>query len=75
MKTRIEFEGSSCLASGIYDGRTRELDLVFRSNERKHYIFEADDKVVGSLVGSDSPGSVYHQFIAGVEKRSYEEVS
>ena len=77
MKTVILFERSSCLSKGTYDGNSRELDLVFRSNERKHYVFgDVAPAVVGTMVGSDSPGGQFHNYFGkGDEVRTYEEVS
>ena len=75
MKTRIVFDGSSCLAEATYNVYSQELDLVFKANERKHYIYEdVGPNIVGTLVGCDSPGVAYHVELGDkYPVRTYEE--
>jgi len=72
-KNVIYLGRSSCLESAAYDLNSRELDLVFKSNREKHYVYDGvEPSTVGRLVGADSAGQVYHEEIAGtVEPRTY----
>lgn len=68
---------SSCLASIRYIPAKGELDLTFRSNETKHYVYEGVSREKArELFKSPSLGRAYHKLLRGQKAaRTYEEVS
>lgn len=73
--TSAQFDASSCLAQAIHDGSTGELELTFKSNESKHYVYDGQDTaaIFNRLVEAESAGQAYHKLLRGRKAvRTYE---
>ena len=75
MAIKLTFDNSTCLSEAVFDNDNQELDVVFRSNGRRHYVYGVGEEAAHALVQASSAGRTFHRLVADKLVRKYEVIS
>jgi len=68
---KLTFDNSTCLSEAAFDTDKQELDVVFRSNGHRHYVYGVGEETAHALVQGHSAGRTFHRLVADKLIRKY----